>query len=124
MHGFAERSSGEQIDARCLELPRTGAKQREVESAAFNVSVHLVEEIGKALDFVDHHPATGWRGLEICGKERWVGEIVLVAYVIEQVDVRCARKLHSRPGSLPDASNAEQEKALSRNLGQSRIWKF
>jgi hypothetical protein len=83
--------------------------------------VHFVEEIGKALDLVDDHPAARRCGLEIRGEEGGIGEIVLVAGLVEEIDVRRIGKLPPCPGALADPADAEEKEALPRRPGQSGI---
>ncbi len=71
------------------------------------MAMHFVEEIGKALDLVDHHPAARRHGLKFGGEEGRIGEVVLVAGLVEEVDVWRFGKLRLRPGALADPADAE-----------------
>ncbi len=85
------------------------------------MTMHLVEEIGEALDFVDHHPAAGFRILQIEGEDGWIGEIILIAGLVEEIDVKGIGELPSRPGALADPAQTEQEEALSGRRNQSGV---
>ncbi len=92
--------------------------------AVLDVPVHFVEQIGKTLDPVDHHPASRRRRLEIGCKEGRVGKVVLVAGLVEKVDSRRVRKLLPRPGTLAHPSNTEEIEALPGRPGQTGICAF
>ena len=119
MHGLVQRSASEQVDADCLELSRTRSEQGEVETPILNAPVHFVEEDGKALDPVDYHRAAWWRRLEIRSEEGRIGELVLVASLVEETDVPRVGKLQPRPGALAHPANAKKEKAQVGQPGQS-----
>ena len=121
MHGLVQCAAGEQVDACRLELSRARSEQGEVEAAILDVAMHFVEEIGKALDLVDDHPAARRRGLEIDGEEGRIGQIVLIAGLVEKIDARRIGKLLSRPGALADPADAEEKEALPGRLAQPRI---
>ena len=121
MHGLVQCPAGEQVDAGRLELPRARSEQREIEPAILDVPVHFVEEIGQALNLVDHHPAPGRRGLDIGGEEGWISQVVLVAGLVEEIDARRIGKLRSRPGALADPADAEEKEALPGRPDQTRI---
>ena len=60
IHGPAQRPAREQVDPCRLQLARTRAEQCELELSLLDESVHFVQQIGQALDLVDHDPACGW----------------------------------------------------------------
>ena len=124
VHRLVQRPTGEQVDAGGFELSRARSEQGEVETPILDVAVHLVEEIGKALDLVDHDPAARRHGLEIRGEEGRIGEVVLVAGLFEQIDVRRVGKLPSRPGALADPADAEEKEALPGRSHEPRIGLF
>ncbi len=119
VHGLVRCPAGEEVDAGCLQLARARSEQCKVEMPILDVTAHFVEEVGKTLDFVDHHPAPRRGGLEIRGEERWIGEVVLVAGLVEQIDAQRIGKLCSRPGALADPADAEEEEALPGLLRQT-----
>ena len=104
MHGSMQCSTGKQIDSGCLELASTGSKEGKIELARLDMTMHFIEEIGQALDFIDDYPTAGFRSLHIQGKEGWIGEMVLIAGLIEEIDVQCIGKLPSSPGTLADST--------------------
>ena len=121
MHGPVQCPASEQVDTGCLELACARSKEDKVELVHLDMAMHLVEEIGEALDFVDHHPTARFRCLQIPGEEGWIDEIVLIARLIEEIDPECIGKLPSRPGTLAYPTQAEQEETLSGLGNQSRV---
>ena len=121
MHRLVQRPTGEQVDAGRLELSRARSEQGEAEAPILDMAVHFVQEIGQALDLVDDHPAARGRRLEIHGEEGWIGEVVLVAGLVEQIDVGRIRKLPSRPGALANPADAQEKEALPGWPDQPRI---
>ena len=68
-----------------------------------------------------HCPAARRRRLEIHGEEGRVGEVVLVAGLVEQIDARRIGKLPSRPGALANPADAEEKEALPGRPDQTGI---
>ena len=124
MHGLVQRPAGEPVDAGRLELSCARSEKGEVETPMLDMPVHFVEEIGKALDPVDNHPATRCRRLKICGEEGRIGKVVLVAGLVEQVDAQCIGKLRSRPRALSDTVDTKEKEALPGRAAQSGIGLF
>ncbi len=121
MHGLVQRAAGEQVYAHRLELTRARPEQGKLEPAILNMAVHFVEEIGKTLNLVDHHPAARRHGLEIRSEKGWIGEVVLVACLVQEIDAQRIGKLLSRPGALADPADAEEKETLPGWSDQSWI---
>ena len=71
--------------------------------------MHFVEEVGKALDPVDYHPAAWWRRLEVRNEAGRIGEIVPVASLVAEIGVLRGGKLRPRPSALAHPANAEKK---------------
>jgi len=79
-------ASGEEVRPLALELACARPAEDETEAPLLDEAVHLVQEVGQALNLVDHHGAPGGNGPQLVGEERDTGEVRLVARLIEQVD--------------------------------------
>lgn len=102
-------------------VPGARSEQGAVETPILDVPVYFVEEIGQALDLVAHHPTAQRRRLEISGEAGWIGEVVLVASLVQEIDAQCIGKLHSRPSAPANPAAAEEKEALPGWLDQPRI---
>jgi hypothetical protein len=49
--------AGEQVDAAAAQLARARSRQDEAQAPCLDEAVHLVEQLGQALNLVEHHPS-------------------------------------------------------------------
>ena len=84
-----------------------------------DVPEHFVEVAWKELDLVVHHRAARWRQLEICSEEERIGEIVLEASLIEEINVQSVVNLQPRPDALAQLANTKKKQVLLGQPGQS-----
>jgi protoporphyrinogen oxidase len=57
-HQASKRPPRQQVRAGLLQFPGARSEKHEAEAVVFREPVHLVQQGGKALDFVDNHPCT------------------------------------------------------------------
>ena len=121
MHDLAQRPPREQVDAGRLELARARSEQGEPEPPVLDEAVHLVEEIGQALDLVDDDPVARGNRLELRREERRIDEVVLVPPLVQEVDAKRIRELPPSPRALAGAAHPKEEEALPGRPGQPRV---
>lgn len=57
MHLARQSAARQQVDAPAPQLARTGAGQQKPQPLRLDQPMHFIEQLGHALDFIDHNPA-------------------------------------------------------------------
>lgn len=96
MHGETQRSTAQHIDPSSLQFASTGSDECEPESALFDKAVHLVEELGDFLYFVNQYPILVARR-NFCAEPRWIGQKLVVSGRIKEIENKRLREMRLQP---------------------------
>jgi hypothetical protein len=72
----------------------------------------LVQQRGQPLDFIDHHPSSGFQCLHFKREKTGVGQQPLVFFLGEKVEYIGFGKFGSQPSALSGAAWAHQKETL------------
>ena len=120
MQGADDSPSSQEVDTAAPQLARTGAREHEAPAILrFKQGMDHVEELGHALDFVEHHGRAPGRPQNEIAQSLGPGGELARDVGLEEVDDERIGQGVAKPRRFAGAAGAEEEEALPRRLKES-----
>ena len=112
MHGSMKGAPCQQVDARSFEFAGTRPAKHKTQALFFDEPMHLIEQVGQSLHFIDDYPTTYRDCTHFIRKLAGICQQPLIGAFGQKIDNVSIGKSGPQPGTLAGAARAHQKKAL------------
>jgi hypothetical protein len=119
MHSSVQGPSSQQIYPGSLEFASTRPAKYKTKASFLDEPMHLVEQTGKSLNFVNDYPLMGWNWAQFFGELAGICQKALIYLLGQQIDHMCVGVGGAKPCTLTGTARPHQKKALLRSFEYS-----